>query len=612
MKAFQLKIAIKRSKPPIWRRVIVPAGITFSQLSMILNEAMGWSGYHLFEFEFYHLALRMIEGADEFQIDFGAYDYLEASSIYIREYLEENDWFTYTYDLGDDWQHRVTIEKVLEDYPYDYPQVIKYKGDCPVEDCGGIEGYYEYLEIIDDPAHPEYEERIAWMKSQGYPSEYDMDYVNEELKQRFFYKWGKGEKRCQSDIYEEHFGGEYGLKAARKDKNKNMYVLGKQQLEETMREFQRMFENKMQVEQKLSDVSLADIFDDYEEKDIREIAKDKYGKKAPKCKKEELIQQLTAYMLQKEEAEKYFLCMQDEEIREFEKGAAVHGLYETEKTEDFLTLYAASYVGMVDDGRVTVPKDVAEVYHSLKGEEFEQRRKRVSYIVCCLRAAANLYGIVPFSVFKKLVDAHHSLHMEEKEIKAVIANIPPEVNEWMVVNDTIYRQDLYPDDRGLKSAQGDKEFYIPEFKEIIDFATNGYSSDSKEAKRLEQFLIKKMGAEVEEAEFACGIIQMQISGDCRMQDIFDVFEDFGFALENESQINQLMQCINELWNNTRMLLNRGFTPDEMAAGKRRNTLAGKEKVINFAQAKKSKIYPNDPCPCGSGKKYKNCCKNKEQ
>ena len=20
-----------------------------------------------------------------------------------------------------------------------------------------------------------------------------------------------------------------------------------------------------------------------------------------------------------------------------------------------------------------------------------------------------------------------------------------------------------------------------------------------------------------------------------------------------------------------------------------------------------KIYPNDPCPCGSGKKYKNCC-----
>ena len=24
-----------------------------------------------------------------------------------------------------------------------------------------------------------------------------------------------------------------------------------------------------------------------------------------------------------------------------------------------------------------------------------------------------------------------------------------------------------------------------------------------------------------------------------------------------------------------------------------------------------KVYPNDPCPCGSGKKYKKCCANKE-
>ena len=24
----------------------------------------------------------------------------------------------------------------------------------------------------------------------------------------------------------------------------------------------------------------------------------------------------------------------------------------------------------------------------------------------------------------------------------------------------------------------------------------------------------------------------------------------------------------------------------------------------------AKIYPNDPCPCGSGKKYKNCCGRK--
>ena len=71
MKAFQMKIVIKNSKPPIWRRVIVTAGITFSQLSMVLNKVMGWCGYHSFEFEFYHLELRIMEGAEELDIGYG-------------------------------------------------------------------------------------------------------------------------------------------------------------------------------------------------------------------------------------------------------------------------------------------------------------------------------------------------------------------------------------------------------------------------------------------------------------------------------------------------------------------------------------------------------------
>ncbi|MDO4677688.1 MAG: plasmid pRiA4b ORF-3 family protein, partial [Eubacteriales bacterium] len=56
MKAYQLKIQIKNSHPPIWRRLIVPAGLSFSQLAVILNEAMGWCGYHLFCFELYQVA----------------------------------------------------------------------------------------------------------------------------------------------------------------------------------------------------------------------------------------------------------------------------------------------------------------------------------------------------------------------------------------------------------------------------------------------------------------------------------------------------------------------------------------------------------------------------
>ena len=37
----------------------------------------------------------------------------------------------------------------------------------------------------------------------------------------------------------------------------------------------------------------------------------------------------------------------------------------------------------------------------------------------------------------------------------------------------------------------------------------------------------------------------------------------------------------------------------------------KEQKSSTTIVKEAKIYPNDPCPCGSGKKYKKCCgKNK--
>ena len=36
----------------------------------------------------------------------------------------------------------------------------------------------------------------------------------------------------------------------------------------------------------------------------------------------------------------------------------------------------------------------------------------------------------------------------------------------------------------------------------------------------------------------------------------------------------------------------------------------KEQKSSTTIVKEAKIYPNDPCPCGSGKKYKKCCGRK--
>lgn len=36
----------------------------------------------------------------------------------------------------------------------------------------------------------------------------------------------------------------------------------------------------------------------------------------------------------------------------------------------------------------------------------------------------------------------------------------------------------------------------------------------------------------------------------------------------------------------------------------------KEQKISTTIVKEERVYPNDPCPCGSGKKYKKCCGRK--
>ena len=73
---------------------------------------------------------------------------------------------------------------------------------------------------------------------------------------------------------------------------------------------------------------------------------------------------------------------------------------------------------------------------------------------------------------------------------------------------------------------------------------------------------------------------------------------------------------NDFWNDTRMKINRGFKPNELSSYNKIRIVPedNKDNIIDFEQRRSNKIYPNDLCPCGSGKKYKKCCgrnKNKK-
>ena len=214
MKAYQLKITIKNSHPPIWRRCVIPAGITFSQLGVLFNEIMGWKGYHLFSFEFRDYGTRMEELDDDYDDPY--YELEEAAETLIDPYMENTKWFTYCYDFGDGWEHRVDIEEILPDCDYDCPAVLKARGACPFEDCGGIGGYYYCLEALQDEKHEEHSHLTQWVEDMGYkdpdepfdPKRYDMEEVNASLSDNFQIRFTrKPDFEDSNEIYEKMMSG---------------------------------------------------------------------------------------------------------------------------------------------------------------------------------------------------------------------------------------------------------------------------------------------------------------------------------------------------------------------------------------------------------------------
>ncbi len=90
----------------------------------------------------------------------------------------------YLYDFGDNWEHTIQLEKILDPVPGEqYPVCVDGARACPPEDCGGG-GYAQLLEVLADPDDEEYEEMRERMGEDWDPEEFDCHYVNSRLRRR--------------------------------------------------------------------------------------------------------------------------------------------------------------------------------------------------------------------------------------------------------------------------------------------------------------------------------------------------------------------------------------------------------------------------------------------
>ncbi|KVV10226.1 plasmid pRiA4b ORF-3 family protein [Burkholderia ubonensis] len=175
---YVLRVELKYIKPAIWRRIIVPGSIRLGKLHVVLQLAMGWEGGHLHEFVFGETNY----GEPD---DFGFQSdppMLNEARVTLAKALGGLKSFTYVYDYGDNWQHRIKVEKALVPDPdMRRPLCLDGQNACPPEDVGGVPGYADFLEAITDPTHEEHDHFLEWCGGSFDSAAFDLVLANQRL-----------------------------------------------------------------------------------------------------------------------------------------------------------------------------------------------------------------------------------------------------------------------------------------------------------------------------------------------------------------------------------------------------------------------------------------------
>lgn len=230
-------------------------------------------------------------------------------------------------------------------------------------------------------------------------------------------------------------------------------------------------------------------------------------------------------------------------------------------------------------------------------------------------ALTNLYGMVQKDLVVEIYNSQNDKKISNVDIDLILSNSLEELEEEFVYthDDYFVQQAIIEFDEFeiMLSKKGNKPHYIPNKKELLKYSDEMYIDKNKEYKALLNYVSENFfDGDIEEADELCEDIHGMCQFDLNLQEVFNAFAHRNISFNGMEQTNEVMQLVMNLSNNIRIWENNGFTPQEIFERFEKpnlKPLPDKRFVI-----KKEKIGRNDPCPCGSGKKYKKCCLGNEE
>lgn len=163
----RFRVTLSGVRPPVWRRIEVPASDSFWDLHVAVQDAMGWLDCHLHLFEVQNPKSGDLDeiGVPDPDAFMGDPDCLPGWQVPIADYFRAvGTTARYEYDFGDYWIHKIKLEAIEPlQANVRYPRCTGGKRACPPEDCGGPHRYDQLGRILADPKHEEHDSMVEWV-----------------------------------------------------------------------------------------------------------------------------------------------------------------------------------------------------------------------------------------------------------------------------------------------------------------------------------------------------------------------------------------------------------------------------------------------------------------
>jgi len=402
-------------------------------------------------------------------------------------------------------------------------------------------------------------------------------------------------------------------------------------------------------------MSLKEKLNLYKKDELKVFADDLGLTKLSKIKKAELVELVAARLLDPDVMFYRLSIFDDRAIEIFEKGIGRFYRFTDEERDTVNVLNEMEFaaVGRDDAGEdiLFVFDDVAEVWQGVKNEKFDAYRKRASWVWKCLYWTEEMYGYTPIENFLDVINVKKELRMTADELIEIFDHFPLD-QLWTVRLDDIFLSTNYAIDQDrlydLRVRQQGKDYYIPTAAEVEELFDTCALLSTPAYQKMKKYMTKNLHvAETEAEDILLDLWDMLSTED----DFLESVQWFmgQFELMKKKQAEDVLNLFMPLSNNTRMISNKGHTPSELSGrikfdpGNMPVITAGSSLAAGMlaeaapeirkmgfdidlesnaanipvmdlpngldgpVKMSQKKVYPNDPCPCGSGKKFKKCC-----